>query len=189
MRQFLVCVLLMLLGMSSTYGAEFAADKGSWKFAGAAYIQSKSGDLYEYNGEGSTEISFSVTAQSFISRSIAWGLTGSLYNFSQQGDVTEISAGPVLSVYLVTPEDGIERSVSALPYFEVLVLYTNVDYGWGYWVISFGGGLGVDLLVNDAVAITPHLRLLADSVHPDRGDQSESGLRFVFGLGFSYFLF
>lgn len=181
--------LFLLCLTDAATAAEFAGDKGSWKFAGAAYIQSKSGDLYEYNGEGSTEISFSVTAQSFISRSIAWGLTGSLYNFSQQGDVTEISAGPVLSVYLVTPGDGIERLVSALPYFEVLGQYTNVDYEWGGWVISFGGGLGVDLLVHDAVAITPHLRLLADSVHPDRGDQSESGLRFVFGLGFSYFLF
>ena len=164
MKQFICFGIILLLGASSVFAQEFAADKKAIHVSGSVAFSSSGGDLYVIGDKRLTEVNLTATFDYFIASHIFIGLPVTLHR-QYQGDYNIASTlgigGEVGCVY------GKGKS-QVLPYAKIGYLYSvmssdNSMMRYEYGAVGDGVqteiilSLGMLLLFGKHIGVNPHI--------------------------------
>ena len=177
-------------------------EKGTLIGTGGFTYSNSGGELYNQDGERTTQFSFNPSISYFVTSGLALGLRGSISYTSRGGQTgTGLGIGPEVSYYLRKKRDAKARVVMAkgtiVPYFSAGAMFSgtsgNYPTQWGNYDYKNSGttldlGAGFLYMLSQGYGIFVRASFEYSTKSQNGGD-SKHGNRFVITGGLSAFGF
>lgn len=198
----LAAVLLLCAGLVAA--ADSPVDKGSLYLNGSVFFTSRSGDLWESDGESVTTlgvgnanigmdgliIDITPTIGYFVAPGFFVGGQMAVNRYSLgESDLTVIAVGPTLGYYFNAASTRPEVRGSAYPYVRGFFTFSNFSNGNGVTVLQYGGKGGILYMLSRAVGADLAVQFRGDRWDSDYTDNAETGTTLSVGLGFTAFIY
>lgn len=183
-KTLIITLMLMLAG--TVAAQDFPTDKGSVILGGSMSFTSLGGDLYKVGDKNTTITILAPSVGYFISPNILIGGRISLVSISKGGASSSVTSfGPEVGYYFGST-DKADIKGSSYPYVKAMFLYTtDGDDNW----TSFGGRVGLDYMLSNAVALDAGVTFQSDSFSPDGASGSVSGTTLMVSIGVMAFIY
>jgi hypothetical protein len=181
MKAIIILSLILVMACGSVLAADGPFAAGSAKVGGGLLFMKQGGDAYR----DITRLTISPKYTKFVSSGMYYGGTFSVEHVSWDSNSdTFWSIGPVFGIYLNSPQFETEVSGNTFPFIE---FSTSLGKNDDLTIISFDGTVGMTIMATNSVGLDFSASFVFDNF--SYGGNSVSGTTFLFGIGFSSFIF